>query len=184
MENIQPVRLIVTGQQDGRSYIASDAPASGALVQPHRPTALTDLWHVLSVPADVRSDGRADEGRPFTLSPDGGGIVFRFVQFDPYSPEDVQRVDGSAIFEAMNAGAEHVGGSISPFMHRTATLDFAIVLRGVMTMLLDSESTEVGVGDVIVQRATNHAWENRGTEPAMIAFILIDAAPPTDLDVW
>ena len=30
-------------------------------------------------------------------------------------------------------------------------------------------------GDVVVQRATAHAWANRSNEPCIIAFILIDA---------
>ena len=32
-------------------------------------------------------------------------------------------------------------------------------------------------GDVLVQRGTNHAWSNRTDEPAVVAFVLIDAAP-------
>jgi len=31
--------------------------------------------------------------------------------------------------------------------------------------------------DTVVQRGTNHTWENRGTEPALIAFVLLDAQP-------
>ncbi len=32
-------------------------------------------------------------------------------------------------------------------------------------------------GDVLVQRGTIHNWVNRGTEPCIIAFVLIDAHP-------
>jgi hypothetical protein len=32
-------------------------------------------------------------------------------------------------------------------------------------------------GDVMIQRGTYHAWSNRGERPAVMAFILIDAAP-------
>jgi hypothetical protein len=33
---------------------------------------------------------------------------------------------------------------------------------------------ELSQGDVVVQRGTNHAWSNRGTEPCLIAFVLND----------
>ena len=42
-------------------------------------------------------------------------------------------------------------------------------------MLVDEEEVHLNAGDAIVQRGTNHAWANRGTEPCRIAFILIDA---------
>jgi quercetin dioxygenase-like cupin family protein len=40
---------------------------------------------------------------------------------------------------------------------------------------MDEEETHLKAGDVIIQRGTNHAWANRGTENCRIAFILIDA---------
>ena len=36
------------------------------------------------------------------------------------------------------------------------------------------ELRHAGPGDVVVQRGTNHAWANRGTEPCTIMFVLID----------
>ena len=63
----------------------------------------------------------------------------------------------------------------SPYMHRTDTVDYAVVLQGSITMLLDDEDVELTVGDVIIPNGTNHAWANRGTAPCLIAFVLIDA---------
>lgn len=62
-------------------------------------------------------------------------------------------------------------------MHRTETLDYAIVLSGEIDMDLDEGSVSLRAGDVLVQRGTNHAWVNRGTAPAVLAFVLIDAEP-------
>jgi len=177
MEHVRPIRVIVTeNTADGRSYIGSDSLASGTLVQPNRPTALTDIWHIDRVPADPSSTGSAPEGRPFTLSPLEEGIVFRIVQFDPFSAEETAKLDSREIFESMNAASEHVGdNSLSPFMHKTKTVDFGLILQGSLTMFTDDGSIDVHAGDVIIQKATNHAWENHGTEPALVAFILIDA---------
>ena len=45
-------------------------------------------------------------------------------------------------------------------------------------MRLDGEAmVHLKAGDVLVQRGTIHDWVNEGTEPCVIAFILIDASP-------
>ena len=62
-------------------------------------------------------------------------------------------------------------------MHRTETIDYAIVLSGEVEMEMDDSTIKLKAGDVLVQRGTNHAWINRGTKPARVAFVLIDAKP-------
>jgi len=42
-------------------------------------------------------------------------------------------------------------------------------------LLLDESEIELEPFDVVVQRGTNHAWVNQGTEPALLVGILIDA---------
>ena len=60
-------------------------------------------------------------------------------------------------------------------MHRTRTVDYIILLQGEVTLLLDEGEVDMKPLDAVVQRGTNHAWENRGSEPAVLAGILIDA---------
>jgi quercetin dioxygenase-like cupin family protein len=67
-------------------------------------------------------------------------------------------------------------GRIGP-MHRTETIDYVIVLSGEIEMEMDNSTIRLKAGDVLVQRGTNHAWINRGTGPARVAFVLIDAKP-------
>ena len=62
-------------------------------------------------------------------------------------------------------------------MHTTRTVDYIVVLSGRVTLLLDKGEVELKPFDVVVQRGTNHGWVNRGTEPAVMAAILIDAKP-------
>ena len=57
-------------------------------------------------------------------------------------------------------------------MHATRTLDYAVVLSGEITLILDQGEVTLKPFDTVVQRGTNHTWENRGTEPALIAFCL------------
>lgn len=176
MKDLKPTRVIITSNdENGRSVIGSDGAATGTHVQPNRPTALTDIWHMAKVPTDPADDGSAPADRPFTLSPQKEGIAFRVVQFDPMSAQEWAELDSREVFASMNAADDHVGGDMSPVMHRTPTVDFGIVLQGSITMVLDSGRTEVSAGDIIIQRATNHAWENHGDSTAIIAFVLVDA---------
>ena len=101
--------------------------------------------------------------------------LFRIVQFDPENPDELAKLDGKAAFSEMGAGANVIEGARHPFMHRTDSLDYAVVLTGEIYMMMDEDEYLVKAGDVIIQQGTNHAWSNRGTEPCQIAFILIDA---------
>ena len=65
-------------------------------------------------------------------------------------------------------------------MHRTDSVDYAVVLSGQITMLLDDSDILLNAGDVVVQRGTNHAWSNRGKETCLIAFVLVDAVANRD----
>ena len=64
---------------------------------------------------------------------------------------------------------------VSPRRHTTATIDYALVLSGEIDMQLDKGEVHLKAGDVLIQRGTIHNWVNRGTEPCVIAFILIAA---------
>ena len=62
-------------------------------------------------------------------------------------------------------------------MHRTETIDYVIVLEGEIEMDMDQSTVRLKAGDVMVQRGTNHAWANRSSARARVAFVLIDAEP-------
>jgi uncharacterized cupin superfamily protein len=59
-------------------------------------------------------------------------------------------------------------------MHRTETVDYAIMLEGEIVAMLDDSETVLRAGDILIQRGTNHAWANRSSKPARICFVLID----------
>ena len=178
--DIRPVRRVVTGHDaQGRAVVVMDGPAANVLHRSSRPgVALTDLWATSGAPA-ARMDGDPVD-RPVVLHPPPGGTVFRIIQFDPEDPGALARADGTTAFAAMGAAGTVVAGARHPYMHRTDTVDYAVVLLGSITMLLDEEDVELGTGDVVVQNGTNHAWANRGPAPCLVAFVLIDArgGPP------
>jgi len=66
-------------------------------------------------------------------------------------------------------------------MHRTKSIDYAVVISGEIDMLLDDSEVHLKAGDVLVQRGTNHAWVNRAKENCRIAFVLVDAKEPAEV---
>ena len=170
------IRRVVTGHDDqGRAVCISDGIATNVLQRPNRPgVTLTNLWRNERTPTEY--DGATETvAGPFVLHPPKGGAVFRIVEFEPEDPEVLKTLDGRAAFAEMGAAHAIVENARHPFMHRTDSVDYAVILQGEITMLLDeSEAQSWGVFEG-VQRGTNHAWSNRGKETCLIAFVLVDA---------
>jgi mannose-6-phosphate isomerase-like protein (cupin superfamily) len=77
----------------------------------------------------------------------------------------------------MGAGHNRDANARHPGMHKTETVDYIVLLSGVVTLILDDSEVEMKPMDVVVQRGTNHSWANRGSEPAVLAGVLMDAVP-------
>jgi len=75
----------------------------------------------------------------------------------------------------MGASQAIVENARHPFMHRTNSVDYAVIVKGEINMLLDDTEVPLKAGDVVIQRGTNHAWSNQSKETCLIAFVLIDA---------
>ena len=85
------------------------------------------------------------------------------------------KVDVSPVaFLSFALGAAHADPRHAT-MHRTRSVDYAVVIEGEIDMLLDDSEVRLRAGDVLVQRGTDHAWVNRGKQNCRIAFVLIDA---------
>ena len=173
-------RRVVTGHdKNGAAIIESDQVATQTLERPNRPgVRLTNFWITDQTPAEYDGPTETCLGS-LTLKPPARGSVFRCVEFMPEDPEVMAQLsseDGAAAFAEMGAGDNVVRGGRHPWMHRTDSVDYGIVLNGEIWMLMDNEKNDVllKAGDVVVQRGTNHAWANRGTEPCTIMFVLID----------
>lgn len=176
---LQQIRRVVTGHnREGRSIIVSDASSPHALVLVDSPACgLTNLWVSDNTPADNSADEEDGAARRVELCPPQSGSIFRVVEFPP-DQALAGKVDRAAAFAAM--GASHTmdaDPSRHPLMHKTATLDYAIVITGEIYAVMDEGETLLRAGDCLIQRGTNHAWSNRSDQPCLVAFILIDASP-------
>lgn len=173
------IRRVVTGHDArGRSVFIMDGPPPGPFSQGAGGVVATDLWKTGATPASNAGNGEAiDAG--FRLPPPENGSVFRVVSYPPDAERFAALAKANkAVEEASGmAAARDKANPRHAGFHKTNTIDYAIVLRGEIVAMMDEGETVLRAGDVLVQRGTNHAWSNRTNEPALLAFVLIDAEP-------
>jgi hypothetical protein len=179
---IRRFRRIVTGHDaNGQSIIVSDATSPHIMPIMDQPNfAVTDFWKTVSAPADNSGKTEQDPCKvPIQVAPPEGGSVFRVVQFPPDKDWEAKAaaMGGSVPIDETAKSASKGGPVRHAHMHRTRSIDYAIVLSGEIWAVMDVGETKLVAGDVLVQRGTNHAWANRSNEACVVAFVLIDAAP-------
>ena len=181
------VRRVVTGHdRKGRAIVVSDGLAPSVRTNPKRPGQYsTEVWRTEGAPAPIVADEADPTLGPRKLMPPEHGTVVRITQFAP-EPEAIRNLDPESakkMFADMGHGSASTfeAGGRHPMIHRTETVDYAIIVSGEITLVLDDEDLLVRAGDVVVQRGTNHAWSNRSAKPCTVAFILIDGGFDADL---
>jgi mannose-6-phosphate isomerase-like protein (cupin superfamily) len=174
------IRRVVTGHDDkGRAIVISDGPAPSVHVNKNeRDWFSVDIWRTHETPARIVAKAPEPTEGPRRQMPTQNGTVLRINSFPPESDavRTMTPADSLRVFEALGnpKAATHGSGGRHPMMHRTESIDYALILSGEITMLLDDEEVLLKAGDVVVQCGTNHAWSNRSQAPCLIAFILID----------
>jgi mannose-6-phosphate isomerase-like protein (cupin superfamily) len=140
-------------------------------------TPSAKLWVTDSAPAGLSFTD--DSGAKPTALPPDFGTALLMVEFPPLDAAEEAKMDPNFMMKVIGERAPARGLPVRhPLMHRTRTVDYAVVLSGEIDMMLDDSVVHVRAGDVIVQQATNHAWINRGTQPCRILFALIDSRQP------
>ena len=151
----ESIRRVVTGHDaHGKSIVLSDGPPPQyhSMLGPSVGADFFELWNVAAPVPILRSvEPREPNEREFTIMPTSGHLL-RIIEIYPPS-EGGQRT----------------------VMHRTKTLDYAVVIDGEVVLVLDDSEVTLRRGNVVVQRGTDHAWENRSAMRAVIAFFHIDA---------
>ena len=147
-----PIRRVVTGH-DGNNVAKVLIDSAATNHKSSSPgTVSTLIWTTDAAPADIAVGDKIEDygARILGTAPPPKGTRFTVIDFPPG-----------------NSGR----------MHRTETIDYVIVIAGEIDMEMDDSTVHLRAGDVMVQRGTNHAWINRGTERARVAFVLVDATP-------
>lgn len=172
---LAPVRRVVTAADaGGRSYVLSDGPGPDQRTVAERPGFRSaNVWRTISTPTSVAADDSVMEHQG--VLPPPGGTVLRVIDFPPRPTDpDEARRQAAASFRKLFPDATHASDHRQAGMHETLTIDYAIVLAGSITAILDDGETDLAAGDILIQRATNHAWENRTGDIARVCFVLID----------
>ena len=171
------VRRVVTGHdRDGKSILLFDGLAPNVMEMASMPgLALTDLWETKSAPAD-NSGAEDAAARKVHLEPPPHGTILRIVEFPPDATWR-SKANAREAFDSIGAGHAADQHSADPMMHKTATVDYIIVLKGEIWAVMDKGETLLKAGDILVQRGTNHSWSVRKNEPCIIAAVLVNAKP-------
>jgi quercetin dioxygenase-like cupin family protein len=147
-------RRVVTGHDErGVSVFASDGPVPVVRTAPDG-AWFYEVWGTDAMPAPIGPDEPDPTVGALSVPPAPNGTKIRINEFPP--------------------------GVVSP-MHRTQSVDYGIVLSGEMVLVLDDSERVLRAGDVVVQRGTDHRWENRSDQTARMAFILVDGAFTAEL---
>ena len=171
------IRRVVTGLDAGNKAVALFD--SRLTLNPGKsgiPAA--NLWITDSSPPGFSfKDDNAT--KPIGLSPPDNGTVIRVVEFPPLSSDAAAKMDPNLMMKVVGDHAPAKGLPVKhPLMHRTRTVDYAVILSGEIDMMLDDTTVHVKAGDVVIQQATNHAWINRSGQPCRILFVLMDSKQP------
>jgi hypothetical protein len=172
------MRRIITGDDaEGRSVIILDGGPSSEMGDP----SLGGLFEIWEDAATGALDPRLHDdlgARSPVLGPRPGNVQVRWFVVNPL-PEGAPKPALDAAFRARFAefnGEHHIiDQTRHPGMHETDTIDVICLLQGEASLILEAGETRLKPGQVVIQRATNHAWEAHGG-PALLLAVLVDRA--------
>ena len=175
-QELRRFRRVVTGADaSGRSRIIADDEPPALTVEERPGYRVANIWVTSETPASVSAPDRVATHQGILPPPRGN--LLRVIDYPAEATDPVERKRQlAATFRKLYPDAEHHVDDKHPGMHRTLTVDYAIVLEGEIVAMLDDSETVLRAGDILIQRGTNHAWANRSGKPARICFVLIDGA--------
>ncbi len=174
---VKPARRIVCMDREaGKSCLVSDSPSPDVRIDPARPGyASQRMWVTDGTPAKIVLETLH---LPHSIEPPPNGSVLNVVTFPPDAAwkGKINASDVEAFFKSMGSPKASTLSPQAPhpYMQKTRTLEFGIVLEGELVLVLDTQEVVVRKGDFVVQRGTNHAWSNKTDKPAVIAIATHD----------
>jgi quercetin dioxygenase-like cupin family protein len=150
--SLSPIRRVITGHDaKGVAKVLRDDVATNVKPSTHGARS-TLVWCSDQMPVDIAVGETIEDmgARILGTAPPPNGTRFCVIDFPAGAPGR---------------------------MHRTETIDYVLVLAGEIEMDMDNSTVKLKAGDILIQRGTNHSWVNRSTQPARVAFVLIDAQP-------
>lgn len=169
-------RIVTEDSAAGHSPVTIDGPAAKVLAVEE--AGLAEIWTAALGRGLLDGSDRL-MSEDVRLEPAKGAVKIRWFTIPPENdaiPAAQSEARAAFGFAACGASAARVDTSRHPMMHKTETPDAIILVKGAVDLLLDyGEAKALKPGDVVIQRATNHAWINRGKETALLVAVLISA---------
>ncbi|MDX1296816.1 MAG: cupin domain-containing protein [Pseudomonas sp.] len=176
-----PAQRVVTGHDaEGRSRVVSAGPIVGDESFSHSPGFSAALFWQSDAQTHVGGEPKDPLGQVTSILPGLAGTSAMLVSFPPESTQVLSAEQMQAAGEEMAARLPGLAQTFEPGaagFHRTDTIDYAVLLEGELTLVLDEgESALLKAGDVVVQMGTRHAWRNTGNSPARVMFVMVGVA--------
>lgn len=173
-----PIRTVVTGTVDGKSTVVRDD-----LVQPIAPAAMPGMEFYKVWGSDSAPVLPTDGGRPSAINvfPSAGGNRFWLIRFPAAesAPAGGEAGGGEDLLADLAAALPGLGEAMEPDypgMHTTSTVDYVVVLEGVIELELDDgETVRLERGTALVQNGTRHAWRSVSDQPCLVAVAMVGA---------
>lgn len=179
----KPVRRVVTGNNaDGRSCVLYDSDVPNMHPRPNSPgTFFFEVWNFENSPAPISGTKDANPaGLEMRHSPPANGAHWRLV----HSSGEQKKLDAKQALEShqkMNStgASQLMEGGRHWNMHRTPTVDYAFCLKGERHLVLSDTDVLVQRGDIVVQLANWHAWDNRSKIDVDMGYVMIGGEFPS-----
>ncbi|MDD2223038.1 MAG: cupin domain-containing protein [Pseudomonas sp.] len=172
---------IVTGHDDqGCSCVIYAGPLLGNESFTYQPGFSAAVFGQTGAEPSVGSNVRPQLLPITNVLPVVAGTTALMVTFPPVLAEEARQniapEDIASELEERLPGFSQVFEPDAPGFHRTDTIDYAVLIEGELTLLLDNgESVYLKSGDVVVQNGTRHAWLNTSSRPARVMFVMVGA---------
>ena len=169
-------RVVCEINNEGKSVIVEDGPPKHVRASPDRPGfRVCNLWATFGSPASISDPDRSTEIKG--ILPPPGGTIVKVIDMppEPRDPAERDRMAHPVGPQAHEPGVRRRPATGHPGMHETDTIDYAVVLKGEVYALVDGGETLLKEGDILIHRATNHAWSNRSDSICRVLFVLVAA---------
>lgn len=172
----KPIRRVVTGNDEhGRSKVAWDGPAPNVHDRTDFTNAWTDFWIWNETPAPLSGgdDGNLHYDFP---GPRGGGHLRTVDGLGPSADYDATNDPKIKPFHSPTerpTGKTWDRGGRNAYtsdMHKTETVDYAILLHGERNLVLDDGEVSWRPGDIVIDVGAYHQW----TSPRQDGTVLYD----------
>ena len=158
------MKLIETAiDESGESYIYKNENIQGWPFPGH---VITDIFLSKNCPPDMMESSVTLDDKNFNLKP--GEVRFFRTDMEPTHQT----------YETLKAEDPATPPFKKLFYHSTTTVDYIMILKGPVVMIVNDEEIELQTGDCVVQRGAGHTWHNYTNETVSFMGIMIGVEPP------